>query len=336
MSIAILVFLALCALVSCQVQQVNGKSYLVTSLQAAQVSDPYQLAVKYGRGPQWLSILLSRSGRFTPMTDAFSSTIDDAETLLVPLEWTGATTPKPVPTKPVPTIPKPVPTKPVPTKPVPTTPKPVPNPVPPSSGPTPGNWKKAIATYYESYPTTKEEAEGFSGDKYQGMFAAFNDKKPLSWVQNNRIVAISDKYWSSLKGKFLKISQFADGRNSMDVQVVDYCSDKDCEGCCSANMRSGGVDFLVDLEKFTAAKFLGKSPEAVVKDGLFTTIYYSVSNTASAVGDTNEESAPQSGPSKSSIGVIVGACVVGVVLVVGIVLLIVFVGNRSNKFTETV
>jgi hypothetical protein len=166
------------------------------------------------------------------------------------------------------------------------------------------------------------------------MFAFFNDKKPLSWVQSQPLAAVSDKAWNSLKGKFIKISLNADGSNPMDVQVVDFCSDKDCGGCCSSNMRNAGVDFLIDLEKFTAAKFLGKTPQQVVKDGLFRNIYYSIPSSAAANAENSATFIQTVPVDQANTNIIIGVSVGAVVLVVVVVVVVVVL--RKRKVEETV
>jgi hypothetical protein len=167
------------------------------------------------------------------------------------------------------------------------------------------------------------------------MFAFFNDKKPLSWVQSQPLAAVSDKAWNSLKGKFIKISLNADGSNPMDVQVVDFCSDKDCGGCCSSNMRNAGVDFLIDLEKFTAAKFLGKTPQQVVKDGLFRNIYYSIPSSAAANAENSATFIQTVPVDQANTNIIIGVSVGAVVLVVVVVVVVVVV-LRKREVEETV
>jgi len=106
----------------------------------------------------------------------------------------------------------------------------------------------------------------------------------------------------------------------MDVQVVDMCSDKDCDNCCTDNMRQANVDFLIDFEKFTAARFLGTTPAKIVSDSLFKVIYYSLP-AASAISENSRtfsqtEPVPES-LSPAMIGLTVGISVLVVIIVVG-------------------
>jgi len=131
-----------------------------------------------------------------------------------------------------------------------------------------GDWNKATATWYTSYPecchdksVDQTECEDYSGCKWEGMFAAFDDKKPKSWVESNNIVAFYaspnsqnrkewDKKW---KNKQLVIRNPKTGKE-LQVTVVDTCDDSDCSGCCSKNANKNG-GFLIDLEKNTAQRF---------------------------------------------------------------------------------
>lgn len=131
-----------------------------------------------------------------------------------------------------------------------------------------GNWSRATATWYTSYPecctdkkADQSECEDYSGCKYQGMFAAFDDKKSKSWVEENNIVAFYEapnsknrKEWKKKwKNKKLSIRNPKTGKE-LDVTVVDTCDDDDCNGCCSKNANKNG-GFLIDLEKNTARRF---------------------------------------------------------------------------------
>lgn len=133
-----------------------------------------------------------------------------------------------------------------------------------------GKWKRATATYYTSYPecchdasADQSECKDFSGCKYEGMFAAFPDKKPKAWVEANNIVAFyqapnrknRDEWDSKWKNKKLLLRNPQTG-TTMEVTVVDTCDDDDCKGCCSANANKNG-GYLVDLEYNTAKRFWG-------------------------------------------------------------------------------
>ena len=43
------------------------------------------------------------------------------------------------------------------------------------------------------------------------------------------------------------------GAKTLAVTVIDTCGDGDCDGCCTRNR--GDADALIDLEKYTAARF---------------------------------------------------------------------------------
>ena len=151
------------------------------------------------------------------------------------------------------------------------TPKPVDTPKPGDGG---GEWKKATATFYHSYPECCEggptyrpgadrtECDEFSGCSYQGTFAALG-KKDYAWVQKNNLASVfevgqSDASWKSKwANKTLTIRNPSTGK-TMDVLVADTCGDGDCGGCCTDNAKkNGGV--LVDLEVHTAKRFWGSN-----------------------------------------------------------------------------
>ena len=131
-------------------------------------------------------------------------------------------------------------------------------------------WNAAVATTYTSYPACckpgfkgpdRSECTQYNGCKYQGMFAAFADKKSEDWVRANDIVAVwqapnsqNRKEWAAKwKNRRLRIRNPKTGK-VMVVTVVDTCDDADCKGCCSRNAhKSTGT--LIDLEINTAKRF---------------------------------------------------------------------------------
>lgn len=139
-----------------------------------------------------------------------------------------------------------------------------------SAGSGNGQWQKATATWYSSYPecchdksVDQSECDDYSGCKYEGQFAAFDGKKDKAWVESNNIVAFYEapnsdnrKNWDrKWKNKKLRIRNPKTGK-TLDVTVVDTCDDGDCSGCCSKNAKKNG-GYLVDLEKNTAKRFYG-------------------------------------------------------------------------------
>lgn len=140
-----------------------------------------------------------------------------------------------------------------------------------------GSWQKATATWYTSYPACchdkkadQGECADYSGCKYEGMFAAFGDKKqPKEWVEKNNIVAFYEspnsknrKEWAKKwKNKKIRIRNPKNG-NEMDALIVDTCDDGDCNGCCSKNANKNG-GYLVDLESNTAKRFYGGKVEDI-------------------------------------------------------------------------
>ena len=125
---------------------------------------------------------------------------------------------------------------------------------PPQPPPAGGlKWQKANLTQYESYPDPgSEECIKFNGCKWAGYFAFVEGKQPQSWVKANNIAAVHSKDAAAYKLKTLRLRQ---GTKQIDVKVYDMCSDSDCNGCCTANARENGLDFLIDIEKYTVQRF---------------------------------------------------------------------------------
>ncbi|KXZ41007.1 hypothetical protein GPECTOR_997g267 [Gonium pectorale] len=48
---------------------------------------------------------------------------------------------------------------------------------------------------------------------------------------------------------------------TVTVNMIDVCSDSDCDGCCSKNTGNGAYK-LIDLEKWPASQLLGFNPNA--------------------------------------------------------------------------
>lgn len=114
-----------------------------------------------------------------------------------------------------------------------------------------GEWQRARLTHYTSYPEIgSEECTEYNGCKWAGMFYGVNGKKSKDWVARHNIAAVHSKHWRRFGHKILRLRQ---GNRQIDVQVLDLCSDADCNGCCSQNL--GGDGFLVDLEHYTMARF---------------------------------------------------------------------------------
>jgi len=111
-------------------------------------------------------------------------------------------------------------------------------------------WKTANLTVFESYPAPdSNECIESNGCQWAGQFAGLNGKQTEEWVKNNNIAAVHSDDFAALKGKTIRIRK---GDKTIDAVVYDMCADSDCDGCCTQNLGSEG--FLIDLEKYTAAR----------------------------------------------------------------------------------
>jgi hypothetical protein len=112
-------------------------------------------------------------------------------------------------------------------------------------------FRRANLTNFESYPEPgSDECEDFSGCEYFGQFAFVDGKQTEQWVREHNIVAVHSRDGDEFALKTLRLR--GDG-NEIDVTVYDICSDRDCNGCCTNNMRETG--FLIDIEKYTMQRF---------------------------------------------------------------------------------
>ncbi len=114
-----------------------------------------------------------------------------------------------------------------------------------------GAWHRARLTSYQSYPAQgSEECVAYNGCAWAGQFYGLPAVHTEDWVAAHDIVAVHLKDWDWLGLKTLELRQ--EGR-SITAQVLDACSDEDCEGCCTANL--GGDGYLIDMESYTARRF---------------------------------------------------------------------------------
>jgi hypothetical protein len=112
--------------------------------------------------------------------------------------------------------------------------------------------------YDPTWPTA--ECELYSACRYAGLFWALDGVQSVEFVQSHSLVAFFDRSDASN-------SQFDANYANKNVtlvlgdtivfqaEIVDACGDSDCGGCCSANSAETG--YLVDLEYYTALRFLG-------------------------------------------------------------------------------
>lgn len=116
-----------------------------------------------------------------------------------------------------------------------------------------GTWRRANLTHFTSYPDPgSEECIKFNGCTWAGYFAFVNGKMPESWVAANNIIAIHSKDANQYKLKTFRLRQ---GSRQIDVKVYDMCADSDCSGCCTTNANQNGLNFLIDIEKYTMQRF---------------------------------------------------------------------------------
>ena len=131
-------------------------------------------------------------------------------------------------------------------------------------------WKEAFGTVYSSWPKPGEpDYDQNNGLKYAGKFSLTGDKRwPEAEVRKMDIVAVHSKDWKQYKGKKLRVRNPKNGREVV-ATVMDQCNDADCThppNCCTRNAKRVKDNFLVDMEKFTAARLgFGTNDSAVVQ-----------------------------------------------------------------------
>ena len=112
-------------------------------------------------------------------------------------------------------------------------------------------WNRAKLTWYESYPDPdSEECIEYNGCTWAGWFAGLEDQQTEEWVSEHNIIAVHEKDWDTYKLKTFRLRR---NGYTIDAVVYDMCSDSDCDGCCTKN--AGSVGFLIDIEKYTRARF---------------------------------------------------------------------------------
>ena len=116
-----------------------------------------------------------------------------------------------------------------------------------------GVWNKANLTNFESYPDPgSAECLEFNGCTWAGQFAGIDGKQTESWVKAHNIVAVHSKDFGKYSLKTLRLKQ---GSKQIDVTVYDECADSDCSGCCTQNAKQNGLNFLIDIEKYSMQRF---------------------------------------------------------------------------------
>lgn len=126
----------------------------------------------------------------------------------------------------------------------------------PTATPTPtggGTWRRANLTNFESYPDPdSDECREYNGCTWAGQFAFVDGKKPESWVRDHNIAAVAQQDANTYKLKNFRLKM---NTSEITVTVYDMCADSDCNGCCTRNRNAGGVNFLIDIEKYTMQRF---------------------------------------------------------------------------------
>lgn len=133
-----------------------------------------------------------------------------------------------------------------------------------------GNTKRATVTVFESYPTSSKEGKGYSGDEWEGYFKGVRGKKSRGWVKSHNIAAVHSQDYERYANKWLRVIDTR-RRRMIDVHVVDMCYDIDVEkglASCSKNRRWKNNNFLIDLEKHTAERFIGKKLRSLGEFGM--------------------------------------------------------------------
>ena len=131
--------------------------------------------------------------------------------------------------------------------------------------------KTAQLTWYESYPRccydknapNQEECTKYNGCRWAGQFANGETLK-LSDIKATPIVSFFDadnksqSAWEKkYKNKKIRVTK---GDITFTALVKDTCSDKDTDNNdCTRNSKGG---FLIDVEYFTAKKYLGSTNKA--------------------------------------------------------------------------
>jgi hypothetical protein len=128
---------------------------------------------------------------------------------------------------------------------------PTPSPTPTPSGG--GTYRRANLTNFTSYPDpNSEECIKYNGCMWAGQFAFVSGQQSEAWVRDHNIAAVHEKDAPTYKLKTLHLVQ---GTRQIDVVVYDMCSDSDCSGCCTDNATQNGLNFLIDIEKYTMQRF---------------------------------------------------------------------------------
>lgn len=124
-------------------------------------------------------------------------------------------------------------------------------------------WKKAFLTGYSSYPPPgSKECIEYSGCKWAGQFAYVPGKWSEEKVKETNIVSVYVIGFGDAgpyKNKIMAIMD-PDTSNTIIANVLDTCADSDTpNNDCSRNAKKSPDGVLIDMEKYTAERFLGKT-----------------------------------------------------------------------------
>ena len=133
--------------------------------------------------------------------------------------------------------------------------------------------RTAQMTWYESYPRccydktapNQEECTKYNGCRWAGQFAN-GETLSLTKVKSTPIVSFFDskhpsiREWERLyQNKKIRITK---NGVTFDALIKDTCSDDDVSGGASTCTQNAKGGFLIDVEFFTAKRFLGSTSKA--------------------------------------------------------------------------
>lgn len=126
----------------------------------------------------------------------------------------------------------------------------------------PGPWREAFLTGYSSYPDPgSKECIDYNGCKWAGLFA-YHAKMTEEQVKQTNILSVFVLAFGDAGPYKNKIFQVVDPdtSNTIVANVLDTCSDSDTpNNDCSNNAKRSKDGILIDMEFYTAQRFLARS-----------------------------------------------------------------------------